>query len=53
MMAKKYVAPRVEVIEIEVEGCLAVSTGSIPVDPNPATPAARQGSWSSWENDIW
>ena len=20
---------------------------------NPSTPAARQGSWSSWENDIW
>jgi hypothetical protein len=52
-MPKKYIAPRVEVIEINVEGCLAMSTGTIPVDPVPGIPAARQGSWDGWEYDIW
>lgn len=53
MKTKNYIAPRVEVMEIELEGCLAVSTENIPVDPDPATPAARQGSWNNWENDIF
>lgn len=51
MKTKNYIAPRIEVMKIEFEGCLAASTDRIPVGGEPATPATRHSSWSNWANE--
>ncbi|MBQ0056207.1 MAG: hypothetical protein KBT20_01005 [Bacteroidales bacterium] len=53
---KKYVAPTINVVELEVEGLIALSGGgkhdSLPGNDNPGNnfaPSQRGGDWADYE----
>lgn len=53
MNKKQYLAPKAAVLSFAAEGMLAASnTDRIPVDTNPATPAANQRDFAS-HGDYW
>ena len=51
-MKKEYIKPAINIEEVTVVSMLAASSDTVPVDPNPAEPAAkeRRSSWGSlWD----
>lgn len=51
-MKKEYIKPEIDTQEITVATMLAASNEKVPVDPNPAEPAAqeRRDGWGSLWN---
>lgn len=50
-MKKTYIKPETLLVNLKTESMMLASS-MMPVDPEPAVPAARQDSWVEWES-IW
>ena len=52
-MKRNYIKPETIAISLQTEGMVAVSTGEIPVNPDPGTPATNEKEADYWGDTAW